>query len=612
MKYFTLSWTIATILIFCIWATSSFAIAHQQTQETDSEGGQDIDQHVVQRGESLSQIAKQYGVTMTQLMQLNAIADSDAIYIGQTLHLPPVEFRNPKQPTLPEHTHTIKRDETLSELAQEYNVPLIELLRYNGIQDADAIYVGQTIQIPVEEEEVEEEGDVKGTGQEGSEEERADDKESIDDAEGEEEIEVDNAEPDRDATVSDSVVAQSENESEEDSENESESIDEVEKKLTDTEQGSDEDSEDKDIRDEESSNEESPQSEDEPDLLAPVDQESLPEIDNENRTTTLNRSVTVKFGDTLARIALRNGVDLEPLRQVNGLTQRQASQLRAGQELILPATGEESIAKKSISPEQKYVVQAGDSLGAIAKANGLTIADLLAVNRITNPDSLAIGRTLILPPPKAEDSSNSLEDSGSASQVGAVRSGYYFYMVRPGDTLSEVARNFNSTILALIEYNGLPDEQTVYSGLELRIPFGPPPQTTRQPRIPTSGTRFMVSLSRQQCWVFRGDQIVHEWTCSTGYDQWTTRTGNFAVKTRLELAKSGAHRLDMPYWLGIYDMGAYENGIHGLPIRWSTGKKIWSDLIGQPATFGCAMLADEEASELFGLSYLGMPVQIVD
>ncbi len=34
----------------------------------------------------------------------------------------------------------------------------------------------------------------------------------------------------------------------------------------------------------------------------------------------------------------------------------------------------------------------------------------------------------------------------------------------------------------------------------------------------------------------------------------------------------------MPYWLGIYDVGTYENGIHGLPIKWETGEKIWEGL----------------------------------
>ena len=102
------------------------------------------------------------------------------------------------------------------------------------------------------------------------------------------------------------------------------------------------------------------------------------------------------------------------------------------------------------------------------------------------------------------------------------------------------------------------------------------------------------------------------WNCSTGYGEWITRTGTFKVQTKLEMARSGAYRLDMPYWLGIYDVGEFENGIHGIPIEWATNEKLWDGLIGQPATFGCAMLDDDDALALFTAAYLGMPVHIIE
>ena len=86
-------------------------------------------------------------------------------------------------------------------------------------------------------------------------------------------------------------------------------------------------------------------------------------------------------------------------------------------------------------------------------------------------------------------------------QIGPPRSGYFYYTVRAGDTLSELARDFDTTVLALLEYNDLPDEQTVFLGLDLRIPYGPPTLSDPAPPTPPSGTRFVVSLSRQQCWV---------------------------------------------------------------------------------------------------------------
>ena len=323
-----------------------------------------------------------------------------------------------------------------------------------------------------------------------------------------------------------------------------------------------------------------------------------------NPIASLNKTYTIRPGDTLPLIALRLGLNLDALVHLNGFTDED-SPLRAGKTLVLPATGE---ALRPRMPAQAYVVQPGETLSAIAAAHGLQTADLLTANRITDPNTVLVGQELNIPARSLANDST----QGPGQQVGPARRGYFYYTVQPGDTLSELATQFNSTMLAIRDYNDLPDNETVYAGLELQIPYGAPPLTLKAPPVPTSGTRFVVSLSRQQCWVYQGERVAYSWKCSTGHDQWKTKTGNYAVQSKIINAKSNFYKLDMPYWLGIYDVGQYENGIHGLPVRWDTGKKIWEGLIGQPATFGCAMLDDLEAATLYRLAYLGMPVHIVN
>jgi LysM repeat protein len=341
-----------------------------------------------------------------------------------------------------------------------------------------------------------------------------------------------------------------------------------------------------------------------------ADLTTTPEIPEEplvrsgNSIASLNRTYTVRADDTLNRITRRLGVDEESLRRINRLQPRES--LEVGTVLILPATVQEV---RPTTPHQEYVVRPGDSLGVIAKSFGLTLVDLMVANYIGNPNAIYVGQELVIPEPEAEAEAAA---TPVARRIGPERSGYYYYTVQPGDTLSELAQQFDSTLLALLDYNGLPNAETVYRGLELRVPFGPPPLPVRLPPSPTSGTSFMVSLSRQECWVFQGNYVRNAWKCSTGYGEYLTRTGNFAVQSKFENAQSNAYRLDMPYWLGIYYVGHYENGIHGLPVSWATGKKIWTELIGQPATFGCAMLDDDDAAELFRLAYIGMPVYIVN
>ncbi len=48
-------------------------------------------------------------------------------------------------------------------------------------------------------------------------------------------------------------------------------------------------------------------------------------------------------------------------------------------------------------PGQKYVVQPGDTLVAIAEEFGVTVQELIDANRLTNPDVLRVGQELIIP-----------------------------------------------------------------------------------------------------------------------------------------------------------------------------------------------------------------------
>ncbi|HRJ42500.1 MAG TPA: LysM peptidoglycan-binding domain-containing protein [Caldilineaceae bacterium] len=317
------------------------------------------------------------------------------------------------------------------------------------------------------------------------------------------------------------------------------------------------------------------------------------------RIVSLNRRVLVRSGDTLGGIALRHGVNLAALLALNNLPP-ESSELAAGQELLLPATADDL---RVAAPDTLYIVQSGESLGLIAQAHAVSLPALMAVNRIQNADTIHPGQELLIPGPVKE---------GKGQPVGPARSGFFYHQVQLGDTMSQLAQMYDTTPQAIMRYNGLPDAQTIYYGLEVRIPYGPPVLSRELPPTPHTGTEFIVSITRQRCWVMQNDVPLYDWKCSTGQGQWATRTGSFPIKTRQEVAQSSAYRLDMPFWLGLYDVGSFENGIHGLPVEWSTGEKLWDTLVGQPATFGCAMLLDADAATLYALSFLGMPVHIVD
>lgn len=99
--------------------------------------------YTVKRGDTLSQIAERFHVSMGLLKATNNL-DSNVIQVGQTLKLP-VTGTTPAPATFVEHT--ISRGETLSQIATNYAVPMERLRQVNALK-GDTIRVGQVLKIP--------------------------------------------------------------------------------------------------------------------------------------------------------------------------------------------------------------------------------------------------------------------------------------------------------------------------------------------------------------------------------------------------------------------------------------------------------------------------------
>ncbi|MGH7536525.1 MAG: LysM peptidoglycan-binding domain-containing protein, partial [Gemmatimonadales bacterium] len=107
--------------------------------------------HRVWRGETLSQIAQEYGVSQGDLRQWNQLA-GDQIRAGQRLRVAPPMARKAKDasPTATgdRRTHVVRRGETLTGLARRYGVSVQALRKANGLSDRDTLKAGAAIRIP--------------------------------------------------------------------------------------------------------------------------------------------------------------------------------------------------------------------------------------------------------------------------------------------------------------------------------------------------------------------------------------------------------------------------------------------------------------------------------
>jgi formylglycine-generating enzyme required for sulfatase activity len=111
-----------------------------------------------------------------------------------------------------------------------------------------------------------------------------------------------------------------------------------------------------------------------------------------------------------------------------------------------------------------YVVEAGDTLGAIAKEFGVTVEGLQEVNGISDPTRLQIGQELVIPQRQVEATVTSTSVSPTTAPV--------IHVVQAGDTLGAIAKQYGVTVEALQEVNAISDPKRLQIDQELSIPKG--------------------------------------------------------------------------------------------------------------------------------------------
>lgn len=111
-------------------------------------------------------------------------------------------------------------------------------------------------------------------------------------------------------------------------------------------------------------------------------------FDDDSRAdaTTVVRRYTVRRGDSPYTIAQRFGVRLEALLAANNLTR--SSRIHPGDELLVPGAGTGTL---------RYTVRSGDTLGSIARGQGVSLERLLRANGLTRRSVIRPGDELVIP-----------------------------------------------------------------------------------------------------------------------------------------------------------------------------------------------------------------------
>jgi len=165
---------------------------------------------------------------------------------------------------------------------------------------------------------------------------------------------------------------------------------------------------------------------------------------------------TVQKGDSLYSISNKFGITIDELKQTNNLT---SNTLSVGQVLKIPTI--------TTQPEQEqtvitYQVQSGDSLYKIANKYNTTVDAIKQLNNLDN-NLLSIGQTLKIP------TTQDIEEIPTEN--------YFNYNVISGDSLYSIARKFDTTVDAIKQLNNL-TSNLLSIGQTLKIPTTSTTETT--------------------------------------------------------------------------------------------------------------------------------------
>jgi membrane-bound lytic murein transglycosylase D len=114
-------------------------------------------EHVVRRGETLSEIGQRYGLSVSLIRSANGNVDPRRLRIGRRLVIPVSRAARvqassgraprPTRGVTGMRVHVVRRGDTLWDLSQRFGVRIVDLRRWNDLADRDVLRVGQRLQV---------------------------------------------------------------------------------------------------------------------------------------------------------------------------------------------------------------------------------------------------------------------------------------------------------------------------------------------------------------------------------------------------------------------------------------------------------------------------------
>ncbi|MCG3881200.1 LysM peptidoglycan-binding domain-containing protein [Psychrobacter sp. Ps3] len=211
-------------------------------------------------------------------------------------------------------------------------------------------------------------------------------------------------------------------------------------------------------------------------LKIPADA-NMTSLSNSSASRSSSSAVTsnykVKSGETLIGIANSLGVSAAQVAAVNSSFDERA-RLQRGQTIKVPVSASQVDNKLNDKPIS-YKIRSGDTLIGVANRYKIGVSDLAAANNLSTNSNLILGRSLTIPAAGNRSTATSATSTSSAASTSTTSTGKKLdntenYKVQSGDGLIALARRFGVSVSDLAATNNLSTKAQLQRGQTLKVP----------------------------------------------------------------------------------------------------------------------------------------------
>jgi LysM repeat protein len=211
-------------------------------------------------------------------------------------------------------------------------------------------------------------------------------------------------------------------------------------------------------------------------LKIPADA-NMTSLSNSSASRSSSSAVTsnykVKSGETLIGIANSLGVSAAQVAAVNSSFDERA-RLQRGQTIKVPVSASQVDNKLNDKPIS-YKIRSGDTLIGVANRYKIGVSDLAAANNLSTNSNLILGRSLTIPAAGSRSTATSATSTSRTASTSTANTGKKLdntenYKVQSGDGLIALARRFGVSVSDLAATNNLSTKAQLQRGQTLKVP----------------------------------------------------------------------------------------------------------------------------------------------